>query len=54
MSSSNPDLEFALQEECIKRKKLPSKALTTQLEVVPMMVILRDDDGNNFSILASM
>ena len=34
--------------EHIIREPLPSEALTMQLEVVPMMVALREGDGSNF------
>jgi len=51
---SNPDLEFALIYACIKRKKLPSKAQTTWLKVVLMMVVMSEYHENTFRTIVRM
>jgi len=37
--------ELALLDECLKREKLPSEALTMYLKVVPMTMTRREDNG---------
>ena len=53
MASSYPELEFALQDERLKRK-IARKSSNNVAEVLRMMGVLRENDGNNTSMLASM